>query len=81
MKNTILFTALVLLLNLAITLPLAVLLESINQRFKTLFRAIYFLPTISSSVALTIIWAYMYAPGWGLLSMIFKGVGLTPPKS
>ena len=57
------------------------LLESINQRFKTLFHAIYFLPTISSSVALTIIWAYMYAPGWGLLSMIFKGVGLTPPKS
>lgn len=80
-RNTFLFTALVLPLNLAITLPLAVLLESINQRFKTLFRAIYFLPTISSSVALTIIWAYMYAPGWGLLSMIFKGVGLTPPKS
>ena len=80
-KNTFLFTALVLPLNLAITLPLAVLLESINERFKTLFRAIYFLPTISSAVALTIIWAYMYAPGWGLLSMMFKAVGLVPPKS
>lgn len=80
-RNTFLFTALVLPLNLAITLPLAVLLESINQRFKTLFRAIYFLPTISSAVALTIIWAYMYAPGWGLLSLMFKAVGLTPPKS
>jgi ABC-type sugar transport system permease subunit len=80
-KNTFLFTALVLPLNLAITLPLAVLLESINARFKTLFRAIYFLPTISSAVALTIIWAYMYAPGWGLLSLSFKAVGLVPPKS
>ena len=80
-KNTFLFTALVLPLNLAITLPLAVLLESINDRFKTLFRAIYFLPTISSAVALTIIWAYMYAPGWGLLSILFKAVGLVPPKS
>lgn len=80
-RNTFLFTALVLPLNLAITLPLAVLLESINEKFKTLFRAIYFLPTISSSIALVIIWSYMYAPGWGLLSQMFKLVGLVPPKS
>jgi len=80
-KNTFLFTALVLPLNLAITLPLAVLLESINERVKTLFRAIYFLPTISSSIALVIIWSYMYAPGWGLLSQMFKAVGMVPPKS
>jgi len=80
-KNTFLFTALVLPLNLAVTLPLAVLLESINEKFKILFRAIYFLPAISSSVAVTIIWSYMYAPGWGLLSLMFKTVGLVPPKS
>jgi len=80
-KNTFLFTALVLPLNLLITLPLAVILESISDRFKTFFRAIYFLPTISSSVALVIIWSYMYAPGWGLLSIIIKSVGLVPPKS
>jgi len=80
-KNTFVFTALVLPLNLAITLPLAVVLESVGQRFRNIFRAIYFLPTISSSVALVIIWAYMYAPGWGLLSLMFKSVGLVPPKS
>jgi multiple sugar transport system permease protein len=80
-KNTFVFTALVLPFNLAITLPLAVILESIGERFKTFFRAIYFLPTISSLVALTIIWAYVYAPGWGLLSLMFKAVGLVPPKS
>ncbi|NWF64875.1 MAG: sugar ABC transporter permease [Chloroflexi bacterium] len=81
LKNTFIFTALVLPLNLIITLPLAVILESIGERFKTLFRAIYFLPTISSSVALVIIWSYIYAPGWGLLSLMFKAVGLVPPKS
>jgi multiple sugar transport system permease protein len=79
--NTFLFTALVVPLNLAITLPLAVLLESISERFKTLFRAIYFLPTISSSVAVTIIWAYMYAPGYGLLSQVIRLFGFVPPKS
>lgn len=80
-KNTFLFTALVLPLNLLITLPLAVILESVGERFKTFFRAIYFLPTISSSIALVIIWSYMYAPGWGLLSLMFKAVNLVPPKS
>ena len=80
-KNTFLFTALVLPLNLLVTLPLAVILESVGERFKTFFRAIYFLPTISSSIALVIIWSYMYAPGWGLLSIMFKAVGLVPPKS
>ncbi|HPH95884.1 MAG TPA: sugar ABC transporter permease [Anaerolineaceae bacterium] len=81
MGNTFLFTAMVVPLNLAITLPLSVILESINDKVKTVFRAIYFLPTISSSIALVIIWSYMYAPGWGLLSQIFKLVGLVPPKS
>lgn len=81
MLNTFMFTAFVLPLNLVITLPLAVLLESLGGRLKNLFRAIYFLPTISSSVAVTIIWAYMYAPGWGLLSQIMKFIGLVPPKS
>jgi len=80
-KNTFLFTALVLPMNLIITLPLAVILESVSERFKTFFRAIYFLPTISSSIAVVIIWDYVYSPGWGLLSQIFKWVGLVPPKS
>jgi multiple sugar transport system permease protein len=80
-RNTFLFTALVLPLNLVITLPLSVLLESIGERFKILFRAIYFLPAISSSVALVIIWSYIYAPGWGLLSLMFKAIGMVPPKS
>jgi multiple sugar transport system permease protein len=80
--NTFLFTALVVPLNLIITLPLAVLLESISERFKTLFRAIYFLPAISSAVAVTIIWEYMYAPGgYGLLSQIIRFFGAVPPKS
>ena len=79
--NTFLFTMLVLPLNLAITLPLAVMLESISDRFRTLFRAIYFLPTITSSVAVYLIWRELYADNWGLISVMMKGVGLLPPKS
>jgi multiple sugar transport system permease protein len=54
---------------------------SVHQKIKSFFRFIYFLPVVTGSVAVTIIWAYVYAPNWGLLSQIIKALGLTPPRS
>jgi multiple sugar transport system permease protein len=79
--NTFIFSFLVLPLNLAITLPLAVMVESVHERLKGLFRAIYFMPTISSSVAVAIMWQYIYNPQQGLLNTVIRLVGLTPPKA
>ena len=79
--NTFIFAFLVLPLNLAITLPLAVMVESVHERLKGLFRAIYFMPTISSSVAVAIMWGYIYNPQQGLLNNAIKMIGLTPPKA
>jgi len=79
--NTFTFAMLVLPLNLLITLPLAVLVESVHDRIKGLFRAIYFLPTISSSVAVALMWGYIFHPQQGLLNTLIKQVGLTPPKA
>jgi ABC-type sugar transport system permease subunit len=80
-RNTLLFALLVLPLNLAITLPLAILVESVHERLKGLFRAIYFLPTISAAVAVALMWGYIYHPQQGLLNTLIKSVGLTPPRS
>ncbi len=79
--NTFTFALIVLPLNLALTLPLAVLIESVHDRLKGLFRAIYFLPTISSAVAVAVMWGYLYHPQQGLLNTLIKLVGLTPPKA
>lgn len=79
--NTLIFAVLVLPLNLAITLPLAVLVDSVHDRFKTLFRAVYFLPTITCTAAVALIWQFIYVPQTGLLHMLIKGVGLTPPRN
>jgi multiple sugar transport system permease protein len=79
--NTFMFAFLVLPLNLAITLPLAVLLESIHDRLKGLFRAIYFLPVVTSLVAVALMWSYIYNPQQGLLNTFVRLVGLTPPKA
>ncbi|MCS7222827.1 MAG: sugar ABC transporter permease [Anaerolineae bacterium] len=75
-KNTFIFALLVLPLNLSITLPLAVLIESIHERLKTIFRTIYFLPTVTSLVAVSLVWGVIYNPTFGLLNLILRSFGL-----
>jgi ABC-type sugar transport system permease subunit len=74
-KNTFIFALLVLPLNLAITLPLAVLIEAVRERFKTIFRTIYFLPTVTSLVAVSLVWGVIYNPTFGLLNLILRSLG------
>jgi ABC-type sugar transport system permease subunit len=63
-------------LNLIVTLPLAVLIESIANRAKTFFRTIYFLPTVTSAVAVSLVWGVIYNPTFGLLNMGMRALGL-----
>ena len=79
--NTFLFTFLIVPLNLAITLPLAIIIERSHVRVKGFFRAVYFLPTVTSAVAVALIWGAIYNPQAGLLSEMIRSIGLTPPKA
>jgi ABC-type sugar transport system permease subunit len=78
LRNTLIFAVAVLPLNLAITLPLAWLLESIGTRFKALYRTIYFLPVLTSSVGVALIWLTMYDPQAGWINAIIRAFGGTP---
>ncbi len=77
-SNTLVFAAVVLPLNFAITLPLAVLIESVNERLKALFRALYFLPVVTSSVGVAVMWSYIFNAQYGLLNKGLKAVDQTP---
>jgi ABC-type sugar transport system permease subunit len=87
LKNTLIFTLIVLPLNLAITLPLAVLIESVHARLKTVFRTIYYLPTVTAAVAVALVWGVIYNPTFGLLNLALRAIGLkgmawlTDPKA
>ena len=76
LKTTLMFAFLVLPLNLAITIPLAVAIEAIHGRLKNAFRFIYFLPTVTSSVGVALIWSYLYHPQRGLFNMVLQALGL-----
>jgi len=79
--NTALFAFVYLPLNLLVTLPLAAMLESVRPRLRNWFRAVYFLPTICTTVAVALIWEYIFGPQWGLASTSMKAIGLTPPRA
>ena len=78
LKNTLIFAFAILPLNLAITLPLAYLLESIGERFKAFYRTIYFLPVLTSSVGVALIWMSMYDPQAGWINAIIRMFGGRP---
>jgi ABC-type sugar transport system permease subunit len=78
LKNTLIFAFLVLPLNLMITIPLAVMIEAVHERLKTAFRFIYFLPTVTASVGVALMWGYLYHPQQGLINVMLKAIGLSP---
>lgn len=59
---------------MAFSLILAILL---NQKLKgiVIFRTIYFLPVVSSTVAVAMIWRWIYNPDFGLLNMFLSEIG------
>jgi ABC-type sugar transport system permease subunit len=67
-KVTLLFAVLVVPLNLVITLPLAAMVESVHQRARPIYRTIFFLPVLASSVGVAIIWGFLLHPQNGLLN-------------
>jgi len=76
--NTLIFAFAVLPLNLLITLPLAWLLDSIGSRFQASFRTIYFLPVLTSSVGVALVWMSLYHPQSGWINQIIRFFGGTP---
>ena len=68
LKVTLLFAFLVVPLNLCITLPLAAMIESVAQRARPVFRTVFFLPVLASSVGVAIIWGFLLHPQNGFLN-------------
>jgi len=71
----------VIVLSLAIQMPLgmalAMILESSGRSFLgKIFKTVYFFPMLMSSVAIGILWKYIYDPSFGLVNAFFRGIGM-----
>jgi multiple sugar transport system permease protein len=78
--NTFYYTVLSVPLSVILSLGLALL---VHERVKgiTFFRTTYFLPVVSSTVAVAIVWSWLYHPEVGLINLILKKfLGVDGPK-
>jgi ABC-type sugar transport system permease subunit len=65
--------------NLIIALPIAMGLNQVT-RLRAVFRSAFFLPTVASAVAVSLIWNYMYSPQAGAVNALLSRFGLPEPS-
>lgn len=77
MRNTIYFTLVSVPLGLMLSLGLAV---ALNQKIRGLaiFRTAYYLPVISASVAVSMVWMWILDGNYGLLNSFLAILGISP---
>ncbi len=78
--NSLKFMFVVVVFQTLFALVLAILLVR-NTRGSIVLRALYFLPTILSSVSVAFIWKFMYDPNFGLINQVLGAVGLDALRS
>ncbi|MEA4883713.1 MAG: sugar ABC transporter permease [Clostridia bacterium] len=76
MKNTVIFL-LHIPFGMALSLAIALALKR-QVRGITVWRAVYYLPAVTSSVVTSIMWKWMYNPEFGLFNYLLGWIGLGP---
>ena len=76
--NTAIYAIASLLIVLPLALVLAVLLNAKSLRFSNVWRAMYFTPVVTSTVAITLVFQILYSRDTGLLNAPLIYLGLEP---
>lgn len=72
-------TLLLLVLSIVVQIPLAILLAialSSNLKGTRYFKTVFFMPNILASVAIGLLWSFIYHPEFGLLNKFLAAIGL-----
>lgn len=76
-RNTFIFVLGVVPISIVISLMIAMMLHSITI-LQSFFRSIYFLPFVTSTVAVSIVWRWLYHSEYGLINYLLGLVGVDP---
>ncbi len=78
MRNTFYYVLVGGPLAIAASLGTALLLNAKLMRWQGLFRAIYFMPVVTTLVAVAVVWRFLYHPRFGLLNYVLGFFGINP---
>jgi len=77
-SNTLYYTLVNVPLNMTVALGMALLLN-LRLRGVSFYRAVYFLPVVSSTVAASLIWTWLYSPNFGPINYFLGEIGIKGP--
>jgi len=75
-KNTLIYTAITVILGNIIALMIAVLLNA-SISGKAFYRSAFYIPTLFSAIVVGFIWSYVYMPQEGLIASFLEKIGIT----
>lgn len=78
LKNTAFYVVMATPLSIAVSLGAAIFLNSKLVKFKSFFRLSYFIPYITTLVAVAILWRFIYHPKFGILNYLLGIIGINP---
>jgi ABC-type sugar transport system permease subunit len=76
LRNTAYYSLLIVCLGIPTALALASLLDRLARPVQMGVRWAFFLPLVTSTVAATVVWAWVYQPTYGLLNQYLAAFGL-----
>ncbi len=80
LKNSVVIVLYIVPATLVLALFVALLLNTLTTVPREIFTPIYFLPVVTSMVAISVVWKWIYDPSFGLLNYIFSRLGLPQMK-
>jgi len=75
-RNTLYFAAVGGPLSIGGALLAALLVDAKTVRFRGFFRTVFFLPSVTTLVAMAVTWRYLYHPRYGPLNALLESAGL-----
>ncbi|MCI6376067.1 MAG: sugar ABC transporter permease [Clostridiales bacterium] len=74
--NTVIIVVVSVPVTCIFSLWVASIIYKMHDRYTSLFRCIFYLPVVTGSVAVTVVWKWMFNPYTGVLNYVFKSLGI-----
>lgn len=77
--NTLIYALVVPILSVFISLVLANTLVNLkNQKLRSIFQSVYFLPYVTSLVAIGVVWSWLFNSQYGVINYLLGFIGISP---
>lgn len=76
LKNTVMAAVIIVPATVVLSILLAAGLNSLGNKMRQAFTFVYFLPSVISAVAISLVWDWLYSKNYGLFNAILEALGM-----